>query len=78
MARESLSNMKNSKAKGPLSLVLNMQNLMRETGHTMFTDLLNQIRLPVVIPADLELSSIMKCYKGKRDTLEIGNHRGCN
>ena len=42
----------------------------------MMTDLVNQIIVECVISAKWKLSTIVKCYKVKRDPLERGTNRG--
>ena len=40
----------------------------------VITDLVNRIMVEGVIPAELELSTIVNCCKGKGDALEKGNY----
>ena len=40
----------------------------------VITDLVNRITVEGVIPAELELSTIVTCCKGKGDALEKGNY----
>ena len=40
----------------------------------VITDLVNRIMVEGVIPAELELSTIVNCRKGKGDALEKGNY----
>ena len=42
----------------------------------VITDLVNQIMVEGVIPAELEISTIVNSYKGKGDALETGNYQG--
>ena len=42
----------------------------------VITDLVNQIMVEGVIPAELEVSTIVNCCKAKGDALERGNYQG--
>ena len=44
----------------------------------MITDLVNQIMVEGVIPAERKLSTIVNCYQGRGDSFERGNYRGLN
>ena len=46
-----------------------------EAGVDLITDLVNQITIEGVIPAEWELSTIVNCYKGKSNSLKGGNFR---
>ena len=74
MARESISKMKNGKAAGSTGLVSEMVNSAGEVGVDIITNLLNEIIVGVIL-AEWELSTIVNCYKGKRDALQKGNYR---
>ena len=45
-----------------------------EARFDVITDLVNRIMVEGVIPAELELSTIVNCRKGKGDALEKGNY----
>ena len=53
-----------------------MLNASGETGVDLVTELSNSIVDEGVVPADLEVSSIVNSYKGKGGALEQGNYRG--
>ena len=55
-----------------------MVKAAEEAGVGIITDLVNQIIVEGVIPAETELSTIVCCYKEKEDSLEKGNCRGLN
>ena len=42
----------------------------------MITDLVNQVIVDGIISAEWELSTIVNCFKGRRDSLERRNYRG--
>ena len=46
-----------------------------EAAVDLITDLVNQITVEGVIPAEWELSTIVNCYKRKSDSLKGGNFR---
>ena len=69
MIRESNSQMRNRK----LVAVLEIMKTTGEAGVDMTTDLVNQIVVEGVVPAEWELSTIVNCYKGEGDSLERGN-----
>ena len=75
MVRVSISKMKNRKAAGPSTVVSEMTVAVGEAGVDIITDLVNQIIVEEVIPAECELSIVVNCYKGKVDSLERGNYR---
>ena len=75
MVRVSISKMKNRKAAGPSTVVSEMIVAVGEAGVDMITDLVNQIIVEEVIPAECELSIVVNCYKGKVDSLERGNYQ---
>ena len=52
-----------------------MLKAAREAVVDMIIDLVNQIAVERLIPVEWELSTIVNCYKGKRDGLERGNDR---
>ena len=41
----------------------------------MITDLVNQIIVERVNPAEWEVNTLVNCYKGKDNSLERGNYR---
>lgn len=73
MVRDSVSKIKNGKAAGLLGLVPETVKMTGETGVDTITDLINQIIVEGVLPAEWELSTITNCYKRKGDALEKGN-----
>ena len=56
-------------------VVLEMVKVAREARADMINDLVNH-DIVVVIPAEWELSTIVYCYKGKGDFLQVGNYSG--
>ena len=76
MVRESMSKMKNGIAAGPSGILSEVVKAVEEAGVDMITDLVNQIMVEGVFPAEWELSTIVNFYKGKEDDLERGNYRG--
>ena len=57
-------------------MVLEMVKARREAGFDTITDLVNQIIVEGVTPVEWQRSTIINCYKGKGDSLEIQNYRG--
>ena len=71
MVRESIRKMKNVSAAGPLGLVSEIVESAEEAKINMIKDQMNQII--AVILAELEVNTIVNCYKRKRNTLEGRN-----
>ena len=64
MVRDSLNKMKNGKAAAPPGVVSEMAKAAGETGVDMSTDIVNQLLVEGVIPAEWELCTIVNFYKG--------------
>ena len=75
MVRKSISKMRNGKAAGPSGVLSEMVKATGKAGVGMITDLLNQIIIEGVIPAEWKLSTVVNCYQGKSGSLERGNYR---
>ena len=76
MVRKSISKMRNGKAAGPSGVLSEMVKATGKAGVGMITDLLNQIIIEGVIPAEWKLRTVINCYQGKSGSLERGNYRG--
>lgn len=71
----SIGKMRSVKLAGPLRLLSEVVKPAREARIDMITDLINY-KKEGIIPAEWELSTIVHCYKGKRDASQRGNYRG--
>ena len=69
MVRESVSKIKNGKAAGPTDLVSETVKTKGEAGADIIIELVIQILVPEVYPAEWDLSTILNCYKWKGDSL---------
>ena len=56
--------------KGLLGLVSEIVKLEGQAGNNIITDLINQIIVERIIPADWEVITIEICYKRRGDALE--------
>ena len=56
--------------------MLEMVKAAEEAGVYMITDVVNQIIVEGIVPAEWELSTIVNFYKEKGDAVERGNHQG--
>ena len=68
--------MKNGKTAELSGLLSEILKTAVEAGVGMITDLVNQIIVEGVIPAEKKLSTIVKYSKGKGDALEKENYGG--
>ena len=75
MVRESIMKMKNGKALGTSGILSEMVKVAWVAGVYIITDVVNQIIVEGVIPAEWKLSTIANFNKGKGDSLEKGKCR---
>ena len=77
MLKESIIKIKIGKSSEPLGVVSEMVKIAREAGVDVITDLVYQIIVKEVIPAEWELLyTVVHCCKGKCGFLERGDYRG--
>ena len=76
MVIELISQIRNRKPAGLSNLVSEMVKAAEEAEVDMITDLINQIIREKAIPAEWELSTVVKYYKEKEDALEGRNCKG--
>ena len=67
--------MKNGTAAGPSGIFLEKIKAAGEAGDDIITELVNQIIMEGVFPAECKLNIIVKCYKEMDDSLKKGNYR---
>ena len=58
--------MRNGKAAGPSGVLSEMVKATGKAGVGMITDLLNQIVIEGVIPAEWKLRTVINCYQGEK------------
>ena len=73
---ELISKIRNRKPAGLSNLVSEMVKAAEEAEVDMITDLVNQIIREEAIPAEWELSTVVKYYKEKENALEGRNCKG--
>ena len=73
---ELISKIRNRKPAGLSNLVSEMVKAAEEAEVDMITDLVNQIIRQEAIPAEWELSTVVKYYKEKENALEGRNCKG--
>lgn len=67
MFRESKIKIKNEKAVGPSGVISEMVKAAGKAGVDMIIDLVNQITVRRVTPAEWTLVTFVNCFKGKGD-----------
>ena len=71
-----LEKLKNNKCKDPHGHINELYKSMGEDGMKSLLDMLNQIKLEIIIPSKLNVSNVSTIYKGKGSKQEVINLRG--
>ena len=73
---QAVAKLKNNKCKDPHGHINELYKNMGEDGMKSLLDMLNQIKLEIIIPSKLNVSNVSTIYKGKGSMHDVLNLRG--
>ena len=73
---KAVAKLKNNKCKDPHGHINELYKSMGEDGMKSLLDMLNQIKLEIIIPSKLNVSNVSTIYKGKGSMHDVLNLRG--